>query len=356
LTRVLLIKSSSLGDVIHCLPAVSDLSRQIPDLSLDWVIEDSLADIARLHPAVDRVIPVRLRYWRRHLLAAETWREFGVFRSRVGGARYDRIIDAQGLIRSAMLARLARGLHCGYDAQSVREPPASLFYDRKFEAGVTLHAVERMRRLVAQSMSYEVPAELDYGVRTEGGRPEWLGGAQAYLVGLHATARADKTWAEDGWVELARRAALEGLSIVLPWGAETERQRARRIADVTPTAVVPPALGLSELAALLGGAAAVVGVDTGLTHLASAVGAPVVAIYAATWSEFNGVMGPSFVANLGGPGTPPSVDEVWAQTLAAVKSGRKDGAWRAEAVEPAPELAGRRRFRPSNARAVVHRR
>ena len=355
MTRVLLIKSSSLGDVIHCLPAVSDLSGQIPDLSLDWVIEDSLADIARLHPAVSRVIPVRLRYWRRHLLATETWREFGVFRSRLGGVRYDRIIDAQGLIRSAMLARLARGQHCGYDAQSVREPPASLFYDRKFTAGVTLHAVERMRRLVAQAMGYEVPAELDYGVRTGGGRAPWLTD-QPYLVGLHATARADKAWPEELWIELARRAALEGLSIVLPWGSETERQRAQRIAEVSPRAVVPPALGLSDLATLLAGAAAVVGVDTGLTHLASAVGAPVVAIYAATWSEFNGVMGPGFVANLGGPGAPPGVDEVWAQTLTAVKSGRKDGAWRAEAVEPAPELAGRRRFRPSNARAVVHRR
>ncbi|MEJ0065065.1 MAG: lipopolysaccharide heptosyltransferase I [Caulobacteraceae bacterium] len=355
MTRVLLIKSSSLGDVIHCLPAVSDLSRQIPDLSLDWVIEDSLADIARLHPAVDRVIPVRLRYWRRHLLAADTWREFGVFRSRVGGVRYDRVIDAQGLIRSALLARLANGVHCGYDAQSVREPPASLFYDRKFAAGVTLHAVERMRRLVAQAMGYEVPAELDYGVRTAGGRPEWLID-QPYLVGLHATARADKTWAEASWVELARRAAGEGLQVVLPWGSEAERQRARRIAEVSPTAVVPPSLGFSDLAALLAGAAAVVGVDTGLTHLASAVGAPVVAIYAATWSEFNGVMGPGFVANLGGPGEPPGVDEVWAQTLAAIKNGRKDGAWRAEAAEPAPELAGRRRFRPSNAGAVVHRR
>ena len=147
LTRVLLIKSSSLGDVIHCLPAVSDLSRQVPDLELDWVIEDQFSDIARLHPAVARAIPVRLRHWRHHLVDVETWREFGVFRARIAAAPYDRIIDAQGLIRSAMLARLARGVHCGYDRHSVREPPASLFYDRKYPAGVTLHfcTAERMR-------------------------------------------------------------------------------------------------------------------------------------------------------------------------------------------------------------------
>ena len=361
MTRILLIKSSSLGDVIHCLPAVSDLSRNIPDLTLDWVIEAQLSDIARLHPAVTRVIPVQLRRWRRRLLDSETWRAFGAFRASVGEAPYDRIIDAQGLIRSAMLARFARGLHCGYDRHSVREPPASLFYDRQFPAGVTLHAVERMRRLAAQAMGYEVPAELDYGVRTATDRPGWLG-ERPYLVGLHATARDDKTWAEDNWAELARRAAAEGLAIVLPWGSGAELARSERIAASSPLGVVPPSLGFAELAALLAGAAAVVGVDTGLTHLASAVGAPVVAIYAATWSEFNGVMGPGFVANLGGPGTPPSADEAWAQTLAAVKSGRKVGAWRAEPAEPAPELAGRRRFRPSNARApsnarpVVHRR
>ncbi len=357
MTRVLLIKSSSLGDVIHCLPAVSDLARQVPDLSLDWVIEDQLADIARLHPAVTGVIPVKLRHWRRHLLAGETRREFGVFRRRIGEGRYDRIIDAQGLIRSAMLARLAKGLHCGYDAASVREPPASLFYDRRYAAGVTLHAVERMRQLVAKAMGYEVPVELDYGVCAGAARPAWLA-AGPYLVGLHATARADKTWAEECWIELAGRAAADGLTVVLPWGSEPERERSVRIADASDGgAVVPPTThGFGELAALLAGAAAVVGVDTGLTHLASAVGAPVVAIYAASWSEFNGVIGPGFVANLGGPGAPPDVDAVWDQTQTAIKRGRKVGAWRAAASAPAPELAGRRRFRPSNTGAVVHRR
>jgi len=355
LTRVLLIKTSSLGDVIHCLPAVSDMARATPDLVLDWAIEEQLAEIARLHPAVDRAIPVRLRSWRRRPLAGDTWTEFGAFRHAVRQKRYDRIIDAQGLIRSALLARLARGPHCGYDRKSVREPPASLFYDRKFAASVTIHAAERMRRLAAQAMGYETPAELDYGLRIAGERPDWLG-ARPYLVGLHATARPDKTWAEDAWRDLVGRAAARGVDVVLPWGAEPERQRSKRIAAAAPSGIIPPPLGFRHMASLLAGAAAVVGVDTGLTHLASAVGAPVVAIYAASWSEFNGVIGPSFVANLGGPGAPPSADEVWARTLEAVSYGQKAGAWAASDAEPAPDLAGRRRFRPSNARAVVHRR
>jgi heptosyltransferase-1 len=357
LTRVLLIKTSSLGDVIHCLPAISDMARNVEDLSLDWVIEQSLAEIAELHPAVSGVVPVRLRHWRRHLLAPETWVEFGDFRRRIAERPYDRIIDAQGLIRSSLLARLARGPHCGYDRRSVREPPASLFYDRRFPASVTLHAAERMRRLAAQAMGYTLPTELDYGVRVAEDRPQWLGEGR-YLVGLHATARDDKTWSEAGWLELARRAAAAGLILVLPWGDAPERERSERIASAGG-GVVPPRLGYAQVAALMAGAAAVVGVDTGLTHLASSVGAPVVAIYAASWAEFNGAIGAGFVANLGGPGAAPGVDEVWQKLQQAISCGRTEGGWRADLADPAPELAGRRRFRPpsaSNARAVVQRR
>ncbi len=355
MTRVLLIKTSSLGDVIHCLPAVSDLRRNVPDLTLDWVIEQSLSEIADLHPAVTRAVPVRLRHWRRTLHEGQTWREFGAFRRRIGQRRYDRVIDAQGLIRSALLARLAKGPRCGYDRTSIREPAASVLYDRRFPASVTLHAAQRMRELVSQAMGYQIPAELEYGLRVAGERPQWLGEGR-YLVGLHATARPDKAWGEDRWAELAARAAAEGLTVVLPWGDERERRRSEKMAAAV-RGVAPPKLGFAQMAALLAGAAAVVGVDTGLTHLASAVGAPVVAIYAASWPEFNGVIGPGFIANLGGPGAAPEVDEVWARTRDAIASGRAIGAWRAGALaEPAPELAGRRRFRPSNAGAVVHRR
>jgi len=355
LTRVLLIKTSSLGDVIHCLPSVSDMARATPGLELDWLVEAPLADIVRLHPSVTRIIPTRQRAWRKAPLSPEARREFAEMRRLVGRQRYDRVIDAQGLIRTAALSRLAPGPHCGYDFTSVREPPASLFYDRRFRVSVTLHAVERMRSLCAQSLGYPLLAEMDYGVRADERRPDWLG-SRPYLVGLHATARADKAWAEAAWIELARRAGEDGLALVLPWGDEAERARAARIAEAVPGAVSPPRLSFPELASLFAGAAAVAGVDTGLTHLASAVGAPVVAIYAASWSEFNGVMGPAFVANLGGPGDPPGVDEVWESLKRAIAAGRRTGAWRPAPPDPAPHLSGRRRFRPSNARAVVHRR
>jgi len=354
-TRVLLIKTSSLGDVIHCLPAVSDMARCVPDLTLDWMIEESLAEIARLHPAVTRIIPTRLRRWRRNLFSPETHRGFGEMRRAISAAPYERVIDAQGLIRSAIISRLAAGPSCGYDRHSVREPPASLFYNRKYRVSVTIHAAERMRRLAAQALGYHPPAEIDYGIRVEPAQLAAIG-TPRYLVGLHATARPDKLWAEERWIALARLAAQWGLPLVLPWGDEGERDRAGRIAANSPGVIVPPRLGFTEMAGLLAGAAAVVGVDTGLTHLASAVGAPVVAIYSASWSEFNGVIGPGFIANLGGPGAPPDVEVVWEQVQEAVRASRVAGPWRPAPDAPPPDLANRRRFRPSNARAVVHRR
>ena len=355
MTRVLLIKTSSLGDVVHCLPAVTDLAKAKPNLVLDWMVEDSLADIPGLHPAVKRVVRTRQRVWRRHPFDGETRREFGAMCDLIREAPYDRVIDAQGLIRTALLSRLAVGPHCGYDARSVREPPASLLYDRRFAVSVTIHAIERMRHLAAQAVGYDLPPELDYGLRVESHRPTWLGDGP-YLVGVHATARPDKAWSEDRWIELARKAAQTGIPIVLLWGDEAERERSARIAAAAPGSIVPPRLGFAEIAGLSAGAAAVAGVDTGLTHLASAVGASVVAIYVASWSDFNGVMGPAFVANLGGPGSPPSADDVWRELQIAIRAGRCTGAWQPPLMAPAPDLARRRRFRPSNTRPVVHRR
>jgi heptosyltransferase-1 len=350
----LLVKTSSLGDVIHCLPAVSDIVRNTPHVKLHWLVEAPFAEICALHPGVSRVIPMRLRQWRKAPFAEGTRTEVTAFVKEIRRARYDRVIDAQGLIRTAALAHLARGPICGYDAVSVREPPAAMLYARRYPVSVTIHAVERMRSLAAQSLGYALPDELDYGVDVEPGERPWPA-ADRYIVGLHATARPDKRWPEAAWVELAQRAAAQGLAVVLPWGDDGERARSERIAAAAANAVTPPKLGFGEMARLLAGAAAVVGVDTGLTHLASAVGAPVVAIYAASWSEFNGVVGPAFVANLGGPGAAPSVDEVWESTQRALSSGRRTGPWRAPPAPTEAAIAGRRRFRPSNSRAVVHR-
>ena len=278
--------------------------------------------------------------------AAATRREKAELRRSLRSAGYDRVIDAQGLIRSAWLGRLAGAPLCGYDIRSIREPLASLWYDRRFPVSVTAHAAERMRRLAAQAMGYAPPPEADYGLTAEAIRPAWLPDGR-YFVALHATARPDKAWDEGRWIALARRAAEAGLTVVAPWGSPAERERSERIAAAAPGAIAPPRLSYTELAGVLAGAAAVVGVDTGLTHLASAVGAPVVALYLASWAEFNGVIGPGFIANLGGPGeTPGGRGRVGAdpegagarparRTLAAAGRGAVAGSGGTPALPPA---------------------
>ena len=352
MSRVLLIKTSSLGDVIHCLPAVSDMLAGVPGLRLDWLVEEGLAEIPRLHGDLAGVIPIPMRRWRRAPLAASTRAEMAGLKRDLRAAGYQRVIDAQGLIRTAWLGRLAGAPLSGYDLRSIREPLASVWYDRKFAVSVTVHAAERMRRLAAQAMGYDLPAEADYGLSAAPIRPTWLPEGR-YLVALHATARPDKAWDEANWIALTRLAAMAGLTVVAPWGSPAERERSKRIVAAVAGAIAPPRLSYTELAGVIAGAAAVVGVDTGLTHLASAVGAPVVALYLASWAEFNGVIGPGFIANLGGPGETPSVEAVWAQTQKALAHGRRTGPWRMPDAPSAAELGKRRRFRPSNSRAVI---
>ena len=310
--NILLVKTSSLGDIVHTLPAVTDVRRAHPEISIEWVIEKSFAPIAHLHDGVARVIEIALRNWRRAFWRAT---ERSAIRTAVRELRrehYDAVIDAQGLIKSALVARLARGPRYGLDWHSAREP-LGVFYDRTFRVPWTLHAVERNRLLVARALGYEVPAQLEYGIRAAPRRFDWLG-AGPYAVLLHATSDARKLWREQDWIAVGAHFEQAGLDCVLPSGNARERERSMRLARGLRRAIVAPALALDELAALCAGARAVVGVDTGLTHLAAALGAPTVGIYNATDPAATGLYGAARAVNLGGIGAPPAAGAVIAAT------------------------------------------
>ncbi|MDP1997012.1 MAG: glycosyltransferase family 9 protein, partial [Gallionella sp.] len=130
--HILLVKTSSLGDVLHNLPVVSDIVRHYPNAQIDWVVEESFAALPGLHPAMRNVIPVAVRRWRGKLLSAATWREIAAFRNKLAAQRYDIAIDTQGLLKSALLMRGANGLRCGFDRDSAREPLAASLYQRTF--------------------------------------------------------------------------------------------------------------------------------------------------------------------------------------------------------------------------------
>lgn len=308
--RILLVKTSSLGDVIHNLPVASDIRRCFPDCRIDWCVEAPFAAIPRLHPAVGEVIPVAIRRWRRALFSRSTWQEFGAFRARIGATPYDQIIDTQGLVKSALLGRLAHGPRHGYDAASIREPLAARFYDQCHPVPTRLHAVHRNRQLAAQALGYadrldELP--LDYGL----GATTRATADAPYAVLLTATSRDDKLWQEDNWNALGQRLADQGIQARLPAGNPVERARAERIATAIPGAAALPAQGLESLASQLAGATLVVGVDTGLTHLGVALARPTVALYVSTDPGLTGVLGAGDFRNLGAAGQPPSLAEAW---------------------------------------------
>ena len=302
--KVLLVKTSSLGDVVHNLPVVTDIRARFPDACIDWAVEEAYAPLVRLHPDIRRVIPVAIRRWRSRLLGPSTWSELGALRGMFRAEGYDAIVDTQGLIKSALLARAARGRHHGFDAKSAREPLASRFYEVKHHVARDQHAVKRNRALVASALGYRAEGPVIWGATA--GTPASV----RYTVLLHSTSRADKHWPEDRWVALGRELENSGLRCVLPWGSEKERSRSLRIASFLADAQVPERLPLVQMASLLGAASAVVGVDTGLTHLAAALGVPVAAIYCSTDPALTGVYGARRARNLGGPGIVPEVAQV----------------------------------------------
>lgn len=281
--HVLIVKTSSMGDVLHTLPALTDAMQAIPGIRFDWVVEENFAQIPSWHPAVDKVLPVAIRRWRKHWFGSQQREERVRFKRDLQSRQYDVVIDAQGLIKSAALVtRLARGVKHGQDSRSAREPFASWWYDQRHEIDKKQHAVERTRELFAKSLGYEKPqTQGDYAIAAHFLRDEPQDIAP-YLVFLHATTRDNKHWPESHWRELIGLLQPAGLRIKLPWGAEHEHQRAQRLAEGFDYVEVLPKLTLEAIARELAGARAVVSVDTGLSHLTAALDRPNITLYGPT--------------------------------------------------------------------------
>jgi heptosyltransferase-1 len=316
--RMLIVKTSSLGDVIHNLPILADIRASIPDMRFDWVVEESFAEIPGMHPAIDNVIPVAIRRWRKTLLSRTVWQEVSHFRKQLQEQAYDIVLDTQGLLKSALIAHTAIGPIHGMDRHSAREPVAAALYQHTHSVPNGQHAVARNRQLAALALQYPLPATApDYGIKAPAVTlPMTL--PSSYVVALHATSRDEKLWPMDNWIALGCELFVEGLPLLLPWGNEKERLRANSIAEQVPGAVVLPRLSLKELASILSGARGVIGVDTGLVHLAVALGVPTVALYVHSDHSLTGAYPADFKLsrNLGGIGQNPDGKSV----LAAFKS------------------------------------
>lgn len=307
---------SSLGDVVHALPAVTDAARS--GVRFHWVVEEAFQAVPAAHPAVEKVLPIAWRRWRRGL-----WRSRGEikkFHENLSGERYDLAIDSQGLVKSALAMKGARcGERVGFCRNSAREPVAARFYDRCVEVAREGHAVDRQRELFAEALDYrrDSSSDIDFGLgqdgagqsgegnesssghtgrsggdfpQSEGGQDPGRKSAASRCVFLHGATWATKLYPEAMWIELARLANAAGLEVALPWGNSEERSRAERIARASGAALLPR-LELGELIDELRRARVAVGVDSGLAHLAGAVGVPTVVLYGSTSSKLTGCRG-----------------------------------------------------------------
>ena len=307
--RVLFVKLSSLGDVIHHFPAITDLAEHRPDAHIGWVVEEAYVDLVAMHPAVRESFAVSLRRLRRNPLGGAAWRRIAQTRSRLARERWDYVIDAQGLIKSAVVSRFARRPAFGLDAASARERMAARFYDVKVAVPRALHAVERNRRLVGEVFGYRAVGAARYGLSRPASPPPWAP-SSPYAVLLHAASRAGKRWSDERWISLGHALASRGLTALIPGGTPAEREAAARLAAAIPGAVAAPAMSLADAGALLAHAAVVIGVDTGLAHLAAALGTPTVGIYCGSNPALTGLHGEGSFANVGAAGAAPSVEEV----------------------------------------------
>ena len=317
---ILVVRPSSLGDVVYALSVVSDIRRHRSGLAVDWVAERGFVSLVELCPDVRRIVPFALRRWRAAPLARRTWGEIAAFRRALRATRYVAILDLQEQVKGALIARMARGVRHGFDRASIREPLATLGDDVHHRVSRDLHFVERARRLAGAALGYAPEGPPRWNLRVPAADtlplPE-----RPYVVVLHATSRDDKLWSEAHWRNVMEAWDRAGFASVLPWGSAAEHARSQRLAEGIDSAIVPAWLSLHDVAALLSRASLAIGVDTGFTHLAAALGIPTIAIFTVTDPARHGVAcaGPH-AADLGMRGAAPSVDDVLAAAGAHLRS------------------------------------
>jgi heptosyltransferase-1 len=305
MSSILFIKTSSLGDVVHQLPAMTDARRRFPAAKIAWVAEEAFVPLARLHPAIDEVIPVATRRWRYQPLDKKTWREAASFRRSLRSIGAETVIDTQGLIRSAIISRLSHGVRHGYDHQSITETPASFFYNVKHRVSRALHAVTRNRVLTGLSLGYDSFAQLDYGL---GHLIPAKRSRHALL--FHGTSRVEKEWSDAEWIKVGQWIAAQAYTVLLPWGNARELARCRYLSSFIPGATILENLPIDKLAEITATASFVVGVDTGLLQLAAACGTPLASIFISSNISLTGPTGNGPIVCFDGSKKSVSADEV----------------------------------------------
>lgn len=304
--KILIVRTSSLGDLVHMLPAISDIARHVPNAQIDWIAEEAFAEIPSWHPAVHEVIRVAHRRWRKQWWSAQTRTERAQLKRNLAARRYDVVLDMQALMKSVWLVRQTHGVRHGLDRKSAREPLASFFYDVKHTVGFWQPAIKRQRDLAASVFGYTWQGPPDFGLQqfTQGVPVE------PYAVIMPSASRDDKLWSPANWHEVFAELGRRGLALKVLAGSPAETERAQQLMQGVPNAQVLPRMGLSDVAKVLARATIMVGLDSGLTHLSAGLGRPTIGIYKASTPVRTPLQGAAYTASLGERGHEPSAQQV----------------------------------------------
>lgn len=290
--RVLLVKLTSMGDLIHALPAITDATKAIPGITFDWVVDKNFSEVASWHPSVKKIIQTSHRTWKKNPWQTYKSEEFKQFLHSLREESYDVIIDGQSNFKSALITRLAKGTRHGYDKHSVREWVAHLAYQKKHQVDKRFHAIKRLRMLFAQALNYPfVDDQPDYGILNHSFPALPFSLPKPYLYFVHNASWSTKLWPENHWHRLVEFAAQNQLNVILPWGNAEEKNRAERIASGHANAMVLPFCTLSQHAQILKESRGAICSDTGLSHLAASLNIPAVTLYGSTSISLIGTTG-----------------------------------------------------------------
>jgi heptosyltransferase-1 len=310
--RILIVKVTSLGDVVQTLPVVADLHRAFPGVAVDWAVDESCAEVVRWHPGVSNVLCAPLRRFKK----LRNGGDFKAISASIGALRahrYDAAIDLHGVYKSAIISALARAARrVGYQTQDLGETGARFAYSHRFGPRPDCDAWHGMRVSAGEALGYVPEGVADHGIVApqDARLPAALTDGTPFVLLFHATSNPDKQWPADHWAALATQMIARGVRVLLPWGSPAEHDEAQRIAARAPGAIVLPAMSVRELGAAIGLATLVVGVDTGFVHMAHALKRPTVMIFVATSRHHCGIGGAPHALSIGEPGAPPSVAQV----------------------------------------------
>lgn len=282
---ILLIKTSSLGDIVHSFPAISDAVAH--GFIVDWCVDAAFADVARLHPGVRMVYPIHLRALKKQKSFRNLTMLYGELKH-LKQQSYDFILDAQGLLKSAFISLWPKGERHGFTKNSVREPIASFFYQKKHAISTNQHAIFRTKALFSATLGTKSPQErCFYGLSKPLKRPL----EKPYIILLHGTTWKTKSWPTAHWIDLARQLLEKDKQLVTIWGNPLEKKVAETIQASVPQLIILPRQSIIKLTHWLAHAEYVIGCDTGLMHLATAFNTPTISLYGASCPKKTGTLG-----------------------------------------------------------------